>query len=158
MSITSIRNSAVVFQPVGQAGRAGRKSAVGEAGVQQASGLAAAIDQTLAQVGMKGVPQKQAVASFMHSLFDALQSQNPPGSANAVSSPGAIQSRLQSLILQLSSPSAGANPANAALQQDFQNLLNAQGASGTTLGSFLQALSQNLQGINPAGNLVNTRG
>ncbi|MCX7178652.1 MAG: hypothetical protein NTX56_07735, partial [Proteobacteria bacterium] len=46
----------------------------------------------------------------------------------------------------------------APLQQSYQNLLSALGASGkaSSLGNFLQALSQNLQGIGTSGNVVNT--
>lgn len=89
-----------------------------------------------------------------------------------------LESNLQSLIQQLStSPSAapttgsseavsasGGTPSTAAtnaaapLQQSYQNLLSALGASGkaSSLGNFLQALSQNLQGIGTSGNVVNT--
>ena len=84
---------------------------------------------------------------------------------------GGIENKLQSLIQQLSSASPSASgsdsigttsPNNSALttlQQDFQNLMNAQGASGSqaTLGSFLQTLVQNLHNANPAGNIVSTQ-
>jgi|APFre7841882630_1041343.scaffolds.fasta_scaffold07205_2 hypothetical protein len=81
-----------------------------------------------------------------------------------------IESNLQSLIQQLSSSSssspatgsaATASSANssATLQQDYQNLLSSLGASGnpSTLGSFLQALSESLQNIGSSGNLINTQ-
>jgi hypothetical protein len=81
---------------------------------------------------------------------------------------GNIGSELQSLEQQLSSSSSGtttstsgttsSSSATDALQQSFSNLLAANGASGSTatLGSFLQSLSQNLEGASPTGNIVNT--
>jgi hypothetical protein len=78
---------------------------------------------------------------------------------------GSIGSKLQSLIQELAasgSDTTGAtqsDPALAALQQSFQNLLNVQGGSGNqaTLGSFLQTLVQDLPGANPVGNIVSTQ-
>jgi hypothetical protein len=83
---------------------------------------------------------------------------------------GSLASKLQGLIQQLSassgdtSSSAASGTANpdstlAALQQSFQNLVSAQGASGSqaTLGSFLQTLAQDLPGASPAGNIVRTQ-
>ena len=85
---------------------------------------------------------------------------------------GSIASKLQSLIQQLSASSQGTSnstptslstsasgatdPALTALQQSFQDLLSAQGVSGSqaTLGSFLQALAQDLPGTKPTGNIV----
>jgi hypothetical protein len=74
---------------------------------------------------------------------------------------GAIEAKLQNLIAQLSSSGTGtasgtaSSPAISTLQQDFQNLLTSSGASGnqTSLASFLQSLSQNLQGSNPGLNV-----
>jgi hypothetical protein len=74
---------------------------------------------------------------------------------------GGIEAKLQNLIAQLSSPGAASgtgaasSPAISTLQQDFQNLLASSGASGnqTSLASFLQSLSQNLQGSNPGLNV-----
>ena len=74
-----------------------------------------------------------------------------------------MESKLQNLIQQLSSSSttgsSSFNSTTAALQQDFQNMLSALGASGSqaSLGSFLQSLSQNLAGASPVGNLVNAQ-
>jgi len=83
----------------------------------------------------------------------------------------AIESKLQTLIQQLSAASnpsssnssstgtaatSGGTSADATLQTDFQNLLNALGASGnqTSLPSFLTAISNNLQsGSNPGLNV-----
>jgi hypothetical protein len=63
-----------------------------------------------------------------------------------------------------SSESAGSstntsNDALSALQQSYQTLLASLGANGnnSTLGNFLQALSRNLQGIGPSGNVVRTQ-
>lgn len=86
---------------------------------------------------------------------------------------GKLESGLQSLIQQLSS---GASTSSAAtsetssaststssasndLQTSFNNLLTADGATGssTTLSSFLQALSQKLEGAPSTGNVVNTK-
>jgi hypothetical protein len=124
----------------------------------------------------------------MHDLFAALQSQGSgQQAASGADSDGdndgsaasgttgtprngygasSMESKLQGLIQQLASSSSSAsgtgtpnNSALATLQQDFQNLMSAQGASGSqaTLGSFLQALSQNMQSTNPAGNIVSTQ-
>lgn len=84
-----------------------------------------------------------------------------------------IESSLQNLIQQLSSSASGSTTSGATasgsaaassaspsseLQQSYQNLLSALGVSGSesTLGSFLQALAQNLHGISNSGNVVNT--
>jgi hypothetical protein len=92
---------------------------------------------------------------------------------------GNLESGLQSLIQQLSASTGGTSgttttgsstsspstsgvsspsPAIAALQQSFGNLLTADGASnsGATLVSFLQTLSQDIQGTSSKGNFVNT--
>ena len=80
-----------------------------------------------------------------------------------------MESNLQSLIQQFSSSppastTAGSSApsstsAGSALQQSYQNLLGALGVSGnsSSLGGFLQALSQNLQGMGTSGNVVNTQ-
>lgn len=149
--------------------------------------FAAAISQALSQLGVTGASStnstaatqdpKQAIGAFMHDLFSALKSQgsgadSQDGGVAGVSGASGqkygannIESQLQSLIQQLSSSSSGSsgssssNSASAPLQQDFQNMLSALGASGSqvTLGSFLQSLSQNLQGANPVGNIVSTQ-
>ncbi len=71
---------------------------------------------------------------------------------------------LQSLIQQLSSPTAGsagsaANPSQAALQQSFASLLSVNGSSGSTssLANFLQTMSQDLQGTSSTGIVANTK-
>lgn len=76
-----------------------------------------------------------------------------------------IENGLQNLMQQISSSSSSAtgstasDSASSPLQQSFQNLLTADGASGSnvTLASFLQTLSQNLQGATPTGNVVSTQ-
>ncbi len=84
-----------------------------------------------------------------------------------------IESNLQSLIQQVSASAPGtaatsssgaiaASPiasTSSTLQQSYQNLLSALGVSGSSssLSSFLQALSQNLQGMSSSGNVVNTQ-
>ena len=78
---------------------------------------------------------------------------------------GNIASNLQTLVKQLNDNSRNAeNNSSSAiqtLQNGFQSILDAQGASTTngkaTLGSFLQALAQNLQGQSPLGIIVNTQ-
>ncbi len=87
---------------------------------------------------------------------------------------GKLESGLQNLIQQLSSSpgqdvtgsgtsdsssSSSANSSLGALQQSFNNLLSADGASGSsaTLSNFLQSLSQNLVGAPATGNVVSTR-
>ncbi len=78
---------------------------------------------------------------------------------------GGMEGKLQSLIQQLSSSATSApagssgssNSADAALQQSYQGLLSAQGATGNpaSLTGFLQLLAQNLQGASSSGNAVN---
>ncbi|HUW29905.1 MAG TPA: hypothetical protein VMV97_15015 [Sulfuriferula sp.] len=76
-----------------------------------------------------------------------------------------IESGLQNLMQQISSSgtsatdSTASDSASSPLQQSFQNLLAADGASGSnvTLTSFLQTLAQNLQGATPTGNVVSTQ-
>lgn len=58
------------------------------------------------------------------------------------------------------SASSGSDGSTVAqLQQSFQNLLSTLGASNdqASLGSFLQALENNLQGATPTGNIVSTK-
>ena len=86
----------------------------------------------------------------------------------------ALEANLQKLIQQItasassagstagpiaSTSSTSSTSATAQLQQDYQNLLNSMGATAgsSTLGGFLQALSQNLQGMSHTGNVVNTQ-
>lgn len=177
MSINSVQSGINMLQPVGQTRTAGRGSARGGDGdgdgsTSKAGGFANAINRSLAQIGAKGSYSQnaqQALASFMQSLLAALQSQNMQGAGQqghhhhhggGVAGASGIQSGLQDLIQQLSSSNASSSSADTALQQSFQNLLSANGASGNqaTLGSFLQTLSQNLQMANPSGNIVNTVG
>jgi len=86
---------------------------------------------------------------------------------------GKIEGGLQNLIQQLSSSSSadtsgsstagsGSSSSNSsldALQQSFDNLLSADGKSGSgaTLENFLQTLSQNMQGSLPTGNVIATK-
>lgn len=87
---------------------------------------------------------------------------------------GKLESGLQSLISELSSSSSqdatgsstsdsssssSSNSSLDALQQSFNNLLSADGASGSgaTLSNFLQSLSQNLHGAPATGNVVSTK-
>lgn len=154
---------------------------------------------------------QQALASFMQSLFAALQGQSgaqgnastnaaaagspavgaatngtPPANTNSVTGTsgeghhhhhghgggmGKLEGGLQNLIQQLSSSSQGASGSSTsdssssssstldALQQSFSNLLGADGASGSnvSLTSFLQTLSQGLQGAPATGNVVTTK-
>ncbi len=78
---------------------------------------------------------------------------------------GNIASNLQTLVTQLNDNSRNTenngSSAIQTLQNGFQSILEAQGASatnsGATLGSFLQALAQNLQGQSPLGIIINTQ-
>jgi hypothetical protein len=140
---------------------------------------------------------KQEMRTFMHDLFAALRStgkgqqggkdsdgDKDGSAASKVSATSgqygasSIESKLQNLILQISSSDASSatgsatsasnvsataptsNTALSALQQDFSNLMggsqNTSSGTQPTLSSFLQALTQNLQGANAAGNIVNT--
>lgn len=71
-----------------------------------------------------------------------------------------IENKLQTLIQQLSSTntpstSGTTDTTTSNLQQDFQSLLSAFGASGSnaSLSNFLQAISDNLKGANPGLNV-----
>lgn len=57
------------------------------------------------------------------------------------------------------SGSSTSSPVLTQLQQSFSALLSADGAAGSTtsLGNFLQALSQNFHGAPASGNIVNTK-
>jgi len=83
-----------------------------------------------------------------------------------------LESDLQNLIQQVTSASnasttgsstpgsTSSNPNLDALQQGFNSLLSASGVSGssaTTLSSFLQSLSQSMQGATATGNIVTTK-
>lgn len=84
---------------------------------------------------------------------------------------GKLESGLASLSQQLSatsdssasdsssSGSSTSNPSLDALQQSFNNLMAADGGSGSnaTLQGFLQSLAQNLHGAPATGNVVATR-
>jgi hypothetical protein len=69
-----------------------------------------------------------------------------------------MEARLQSLIQQISSGLSTSGGSQTALEQSFRNLLSSLGESGgkATMGTFLQALSQALQGAGASGNVVNT--
>ncbi|MEI7840576.1 MAG: hypothetical protein WCJ11_08760 [Methylococcaceae bacterium] len=77
---------------------------------------------------------------------------------------GNIVTNLKTLVNQLNSARQDSQNNNAAtiqaLQNGFQSILDAQGASAssnkTTLGGFLQTLAQNLQGQSPLGIIINT--
>lgn len=84
---------------------------------------------------------------------------------------GKLEGGLQNLVQQLSS-TAGTNTSDTGttgqgstnsslndLQQSFTQMLSADGLSGSnvTLSSFLQTLSQNLQGAPSTGNVVSTK-
>jgi hypothetical protein len=62
-------------------------------------------------------------------------------------------------ITGVTGTSGSANGTIATLQTSFNNLLSADGISGssTTLSSFLQSLEQNLQGSSVSGNVVQTQ-
>jgi hypothetical protein len=82
---------------------------------------------------------------------------------------GKLEGGLQNLIQQLSSSGQDASGSSTssssssstldALQQSFNNLLSADGASGSnvSLTSFLQSLSQGLEGAPATGNVVTTK-
>ncbi len=74
-----------------------------------------------------------------------------------------IVSNLQALVNQFETTEregGGHSAQIAVLHHSFQQILEAQGAgshSKTTLGSFLNALAQNLQGKSPLGIILNAR-
>ncbi len=76
---------------------------------------------------------------------------------------GNIVTNLKTLVNELNSARQDSQNNNTAtiqaLQNGFQSILDAQGASTdnkTTLGGFLQTLAQNLQGQSPLGIIINT--
>lgn len=181
MSVSGIQNSAYIPQ-IRQTGGVNQTGAVdgdgdsdGSGGGRSGTSLTSAIGQTLSQTtGSNGISSssQQALQAFIQSLFAALQAQTTQASTGMDADGGSISpvaaasgrgnggmsAGLQGLIQQLSS-SGAPNSADAALQQSFQNLLGAQGnGNQTSLASFLQALSQNLQGAGTAGSVVNTQG
>jgi hypothetical protein len=121
---------------------------------------------------------KQAERAFAQALFSALQGQSgAPGQTEGPHKGGGghhhhgggggaggaskIESGLQNLIQQLGAsgtPTSG-DSALTALQTSFNNLVTANGgnSSSASLTSFLQDLSQNLQGAPSTGNVVSTK-
>jgi len=119
-----------------------------------------------------------ALSEFMANLMAALQSQNGTGvdsSAEASDMPppppppmgmgkGDIESKLQSLIAQLSNTSSSTSADSTdtdsdALSASFSDLMSALGKQSSTssdLEAFLQALSSKLSGQGPSGNVINT--
>ncbi len=86
------------------------------------------------------------------------------GASNATTV-GNIVTNLQTLVQQLNAESRNTESDNssklASLQNGFQSILNAQGATAgntATLGGFLQTLAQNLEGQSPLGIIINTFG
>jgi hypothetical protein len=129
--------------------------------------------------------QQQALNAFVQNLFGALQDSGTPSSGTGakpaqatrkdgrpasstnVTTPsalsdspqsGSLDGQIQSLAQQVNSGSNTQADGNlAALQQSFQDLVSTQGGSANaSLGNFLQALSQNLQDLPPAGSLIST--
>lgn len=146
----------------------------GSSGTSAGGGLASAINQALSQIGVSGstvsgsstVAQDplQALSTFMHDLFAALQSQvagqpavaqgggdsdgdNDGGGASRVSAAagggrhqgaGNLASKLQSLIQQLSASSSGASSSSTP----------SAGTSGAgTANQALSALQQSFQNL-----------
>lgn len=77
---------------------------------------------------------------------------------------GTLAANLQSLIKKLNDESQNTDENNSSaiqsLKDSFQSVLDAQGAgenSPSTLGRFLQALAENLQGQSPLGIIINAR-
>jgi len=125
--------------------------------------------------------QQQALNAFVQNLFGALQDSGTPASgtgaksapvvrkdrpsSSATAQPlgdsqasGNLESQIQGLAQQWNaSPNSSSEGNLAALQQSFQNLVATQGGdANASLGNFLDALSQNLQNIPPAGSLIST--
>ena len=148
-----------------------------------------AIGQALARIGVgngSGVEasstisttadQSQALASFMQHLMAVLHAQYTQVSAtdgdrdgsDVAIKEGARQRHdpeadLQSLIAQLAGTADGSGSSTAAsmsaLQQSFQSLVGAFGASGNdaTLTNFLQTLARDMHGVSPVGTVVSAR-
>jgi hypothetical protein len=161
--------------------------ALSQAGVTGSSSSTSSGDSSSGSNSSSSQNPVQALGAFMHDLFAALQSQGgSDGTANGVSGAhgghhhhhgggmAQMESNLQGLIQQVSSSSANSTSdssasatttattstsATTALEQSYQNLLSSLGATGSSssLGGFLQALSQNLQGIGSSGNVVSTK-
>ncbi|HEX8956704.1 MAG TPA: hypothetical protein VF798_10530 [Burkholderiaceae bacterium] len=125
--------------------------------------------------------QQQTLNAFVQNLFGALQDSGAPisGSGGRPASPvrkdgrpsaaaptalsesqhgSNLEGRIQNLARQLNSNSNTQGDGSlAALQQSFQDLVSTQGGNDhASLGTFLQALSQNLRDIPPAGSLIST--
>lgn len=138
------------------------------------------VTPTAANVATGAAPtntQQQALSAFVQNLLGALQDSGAPvaGMGGATSGPrkdgrntvpsplstsgsgSSLDTSLQSLAQQLASGTGGSGDSLAGLQQSFQDLVATQGgANDASLGDFLQALSQNLQDIPPAGSLIST--
>ncbi|MDA8163511.1 MAG: hypothetical protein M0017_00570 [Desulfobacteraceae bacterium] len=170
---------------VGQRSGGGLVSAIDQALVQ--AGISAPVGMASGSPGTSTASDQnaqEALQAFMQNLFAALQSAGGQaagdGSAGSGSSAvsgasvhghhhhhggghGRLQASMQTLIQQLSasdSSSSNSSSTDTALQQSYQNLLSAQGASGnqTSLPSFLRSISQNLRGAGTMGNVIDTQG
>ncbi|MEI7795935.1 MAG: hypothetical protein WCI06_04780 [Methylococcaceae bacterium] len=106
--------------------------------------------------GQKG--NQRADSDINQTALTALTAYNAENSTTV----GNIVTNLKTLVNQLNSTrqnSQNNNNTIEALQNGFQSILDAQGASAnnkTTLGVFLQTLAQNLQGQSPLGIIINT--
>lgn len=159
------------------------------AGLPPAPEMPEAIGQALAKIGVGNgtgtsnsatasspEDQAQALASFMQQLMAALYAQNTQASGTDGDNDGSDdaikgsrrhhqdpQADLQSLLAQLAATTdrsdASTSASRSALQQSFQTLVGAFGASGNdaTLTNFLQTLASGMQGVSPVGTVVNAR-
>ncbi len=116
-------------------------------GAGSSSGMMNAMQASLAQAGISVTASpdlaQAAIHAFMPTLLGALHQVASTRHAD-------MQGLLQRVVA-----TAHANPA---LQHSFQSLLTALGApnSPAALGTFLQALTGNLQGASAVGSVVST--
>lgn len=145
--------------------------------------LGSFIQDLFSILSQKDSQQNPTIVSREQSNFQQVRLQNNEGSESSSDSEngindaaiaaytssdsttvGNLATNLQSLVKQLNDESRNTENNSSstiqALKNGFQSILDAQGAganSSATLGNFLQALAQNLQGESPLGIIVNTQ-
>jgi hypothetical protein len=149
-------------------------SALSSLGVSSASASTAS---TSTDTSTTSTDPAQALGDFLHTLMEAMHSQNAGGKGDATAvegerpppppGGGGMEADLQSLIASVSagasdttSATSTEDSATSTLQSSFASLLGSLGLdqsnAGSKLSEFLQTLSSKLEANGPSGNLINT--
>ena len=160
--------------------------ALAQIGVANPTAVLAPVISGTNKAGAKGQDSQKSISNFIQDLFSILgdketksasvkqQSKSPAEtltndfaitaySSEESAAVDHIVSNLQALVNQFEATEregGGHSGQIAVLHHSFQQILEAQGAganSKTTLGSFLNALAQNLQGKSPLGIILDAK-